>query len=81
MGLWPVYARTGLHPVASKTLIAPLDLRVTGVKKASLTLSLLLASVFSLNAETPNVVMLLADDLGVQDIGCYDGPVKTSRSK
>jgi arylsulfatase A len=28
-------------------------------------------------AERPNVVMLLSDDLGVRDIGCYDGPVKT----
>ncbi len=25
----------------------------------------------------PNVVILLADDLGFRDIGCYDGPVRT----
>ena len=25
----------------------------------------------------PNVVVLLSDDLGYQDIGCYNGPVKT----
>ncbi|MFT6620662.1 MAG: arylsulfatase A, partial [Limisphaerales bacterium] len=28
-------------------------------------------------AKRPNVVMLLSDDLGFKDIGCYDGPVKT----
>lgn len=32
---------------------------------------------FVVGADRPNVVVLLADDLGYQDIGCYDGPVKT----
>lgn len=27
--------------------------------------------------DRPNVVILLADDLGYRDIGCYDGPVQT----
>lgn len=28
-------------------------------------------------ARPPNVVVLLADDLGFQDVGCFDGPVQT----
>lgn len=31
----------------------------------------------ALTTKRPNVVILLADDLGSKDIGCYGGPVKT----
>lgn len=41
-------------------------------------LALLLMPCASLSAaKRPNVVFLLADDLGWKDIGCYGGPVKT----
>ncbi len=46
--------------------------------KRTLFSALLVASHFTLSLlAQPNVVVLLSDDLGYQDIGCYDGPVKT----
>ncbi len=39
------------------------------------TVALLTTSAFA--GDRPNVVVLLADDLGYKDIGCYGGPVKT----
>lgn len=36
-----------------------------------------LSSSMAVAAEKPNIVVLLSDDLGWKDIGCYGGPVKT----
>ena len=40
-------------------------------------LALLCAHAHANEPKRPNVVVLLADDLGFKDIGCYGGPVKT----
>ena len=42
-----------------------------------LTFASLMISLCATANEKPNVVMLLADDLGFRDVGCYGGPVQT----
>jgi arylsulfatase A-like enzyme len=40
-------------------------------------LSLLAAPAFAATAEKPNIVVILVDDMGFSDIGCYGGEIKT----
>ncbi len=63
-------------------MFATMDISDTDmVKRGMRAFSILLASLFltpvASQADQPNVVILLADDLGYKDIGVYDGPVKT----
>ncbi|MBW3600209.1 MAG: sulfatase-like hydrolase/transferase [Planctomycetes bacterium] len=47
------------------------------VHRLLLSASLCITASVAAAAERPNVVIILADDLGYRAIGCYGGPVKT----
>ena len=40
-------------------------------------LSLLLASMSAANAAQPNIVVIMADDMGYSDLGCFGGEIRT----
>ena len=49
------------------------------MKKAQSTMLILLlwGLVFSHGADQPNIILILADDMGYSDLGCYGGEIKT----
>jgi arylsulfatase A len=54
------------------------DARIfAGLRILAILMTIVLPATATSAAERPNVVMLLADDLGYKDIGCDGGPVKT----
>ncbi len=50
---------------------------MSSVKTVAFLFLIIISAGLTTAAERPNVVMLLSDDLGFKDIGCYDGPVDT----
>jgi arylsulfatase len=45
--------------------------------KSSMPILLLWGLLFSHGADQPNIVLILADDMGYSDLGCYGGEIKT----
>ena len=41
------------------------------------TVPLLLGAVFAGQAKSPNIVLIMADDLGFSDLGCYGSEIQT----
>ena len=70
-----------IHPADMSFLKCSFDLKrpqtICSWPRAALLLCALCLVASSSQAQRPNVLILLADDLGYQDVGCYRGPVKT----
>ena len=49
------------------------------MKPGSIAIALVLASFFTTHAapKRPNIVIIIADDMGFSDIGCYGGEIRT----
>src|SRR5687768_4815947 len=47
------------------------------VKRLGILLYLMVGSLGMMAAEKPNIIVVLADDLGFSDIGCYGAEIKT----
>ncbi len=64
--------RTQARTVIPRLLAATTFLLLTGIVDAET-----LETNTQSTEKRPNIVVMMADDLGLRDIGCYGGPVKT----
>ena len=48
-----------------------------GWHQMGLLLSLVLAMAATANAAAPNIVIIMADDMGYSDLGCFGGEIRT----
>ena len=58
-------------------LTRPIKFRAALVLSTCLSICLALVATADAAEKRPNVVIMMADDLGSSDLGCYGGPVKT----
>ena len=58
-------------------LLRILSDRMPPMHRLSLAVTLLLAGLAAADAPKPNVLLILADDLGFSDLGCYGGEIDT----